>query len=80
MLGTIQKVEGTGGILQFRIKNEDGSTSVVMADNGPAIRAFDAVYGGVINPDHSFNVHAIVGKRIEYYTDDVGLMTGFEPA
>lgn len=80
MVGEIVNVVPNGGMVALFIKGDDGAVKRVLADNGPAIRAFHAAFGDVILPGHRFNPDALKGKRIEYQTDDLGMMTSFEPA
>lgn len=80
MIGVIKSVVPSGGLVTFFIQKDDGKMDVVHADNGPAVRALDAAFGGVIKPGHRFDSTNVIGQRITYEVDDLGLMTGFEPA
>jgi hypothetical protein len=81
MIGVIKGIRGgNGGILTIEIEHEDGKRVFVHADNAPAIRAFEAAFAGVIKPGHLFDANAIIGQRIDYTVDEIGLMTGFDPA
>jgi hypothetical protein len=77
--GKILSIQPSGGLVIIKVKNEDGKVSTVLGDNGPTVRALNAAYGGVITAGHTFNPRAVVGRSIEYETDDLGLLLGFNP-
>lgn len=79
MIGVIKAVVPSGGLITFHIQKDDGEMDIVHADNGPAVRALNAAFGGVILAGHRFDPSKVVGERIVYDVDDLGLMTGFEP-
>ena len=79
MKGTIIGFYGSygSGIATLSIKTETGEHKMVPCDNGPTVRALDAIFGNVIGPGHSVNVYAIKGKKIRYEMDDMGLVLGW---
>jgi hypothetical protein len=51
----------------------------VHCENASTVRALDACFGDVIDNNHSVNQDAIIGKRISYSVDFVGVLEGFSP-
>jgi len=76
-VGTIEGIHGLAGsgIATIIIDGE-----AVYADNGPLIRALDDCFRNVIGPGHTFDATHIIGKRIAWSYDDMGLtLEGFTP-
>jgi len=75
--GVIKDLEHTSGSGGITIVMEDGTR--LLADNGPTIRSFDAMYGDVIIPgEHTFDKSKVIGKKIKYHIDDYGFMDGMD--
>ena len=79
MNGTILGFYGSwgSGIATLSIKTESGEHVNIPCDNGPTVRALDAIFDNVIGPNHSLNNSAIKGKKIIYEMDDMGLVLGW---
>ena len=79
MKGTILGFSGSwgSGIATLSIKTETGEHVNIPCDNGPTVRALDAIFDNVITHNHSVNVDAIKGKKIKYKMDDMGLVLGW---
>jgi hypothetical protein len=79
-VGTIQALYGSwgSGLAHLEVQTEHGS-EVLMADNGPLVRALDAAFGGVIQPNHRASVSHIQGQPIAFSVDHMGIMVGFDP-
>ena len=69
--GIIRGVRGVGGLLTLDIELPSGSVVHLHGDNGPTVRALDAVYGGVIVPGHGFDASHLVGMPIEFDVDEM---------
>ena len=68
--GIIKGVYGNGGLLTLDIEIPSGSVLHLHGDNGPTVRALDAVYGNIITPWHGFDASSLVGKPIEFDVDE----------
>ncbi len=74
---TIVNLSGSWGSGIAQLTLRVGRKKVVVpCENGPTVRALDAIFGDVIAPGHSVNVDAIRGKKVRYCLDDMGLMLG----
>lgn len=76
--GEIVAVIPEGGMVKILLKNKQGKLTRLYGDNGTTIRSFDAAFGGVIGPGHTFDATAVVGHEIEYESDGM-MMTSFNP-
>jgi len=78
MKGTILGFYGSwgSGIATLSIKTESGEHVNIPCDNGPTVRALDAIFD-CIGSGHTINVDKIKGKKIKYEMDDMGLVLGW---
>jgi len=51
----------------------------VHCENAPTVRALDGCFGNFIAEGHTINNEAIIGKRITYSVDFLGVLEGFSP-
>ena len=79
--GVIVGFEATrgSGIAFLVVKRQDGGIERVACDNGPTVRALEQAFGDVIRPGHTVDVTAVLDRTIQYETDDLGLLSWFEP-
>lgn len=79
-VGTIQAFYGSwgSGLAQLEVQTENG-VEMLMADNGPLVRALDACFGGVIQENHTASVEHLRGEPIAFSVDFMGVMEGFDP-
>ena len=78
MKATILNFYGSwgSGIAILLVKTEEGYLKEIPCDNGPTVRALEAIFGDAIGSNHTINVDAIKGKKIVYEMDDMGLVLG----
>lgn len=78
--GRIKALQGswTSGLACLIIEDsETGITEVVPCENGPTVRALDALFGEVIAPGHSINLHGgHINQEIFWSYDEFGLVLG----
>jgi len=78
-----------GRIVDFRGDWSSGMATLVLevkgrrvavhCENGPTVRALEAIFGGVIVPSHSVDVGALRGKKIQYEVDEWGVLGSIGP-
>lgn len=75
--GTIQDFRGSwgSGIATLSIK-VGRKVHQVACENGSTVRALAGMFPDVIAPGHSVNVAALVGQRVRFALDEMGLMLG----
>ena len=75
MQGTITGISGSwsSGLATLLV---DGKP--VYADNGPLMRALDAAFPGFIGVNHTVDPQVVIGKRIDYSTDEWGMLSDFD--
>lgn len=64
------------GLAQLQIETEKGLVSVP-CDNGPTVRALNALFPGFIAKGHTIDNSVIKGQKITYEMDDMGLVLGY---
>jgi len=81
MRGRIEGIHGSwgSGLATVLIRDEDGRLETLYADNGPLVRALEAMFGEIIEPGHTVNVEAVIGREIEYGTDELGMLAWIGP-
>ena len=79
--GTIVEFRGSwlSGLATLIIHNDEGEREIVPCENAATVRALEAAFGDVIGPGHTVNAEAIVGRKILYSTDPIGVLEGFTP-
>jgi hypothetical protein len=80
--GTILQLSGSwgSGLAMLDIADERRGHIRIPCENGPAVRALDDCFGGVIGPGHTILPEGgCAGKEIYYFLDDIGLLSGFSP-
>ncbi len=68
--GTIDRIHGGGGLLCVDITPTDGPARTYYADNGPLVRALDAILGNVIQPGHTARFDSAIGMEVCLQVDD----------
>jgi hypothetical protein len=79
MLATIKDFEGHwgSGLALLTVETENGEIRTIPCDNAETCRQFNRAFGDAIVGGILFNVDAVKGKKIEYWTDDIGVLAGF---
>lgn len=73
--GEIISVRAMGGLLEIIVKNDDdGERQRLLGDNGATVRALIAMFGRHIVSGMNLDTDALVGQRISYGVDDLGLL------
>ena len=79
----IEGIEGT--ILEFRGSWDSGIAHLVVdgvdvpCNNAATVRCLDACFDNFIIDGHACDVNAIIGKRIRYTVDEIGVLKGLIP-
>ena len=74
-----------GTILAFLGEWGSGIAHLVVAgvhvpcDNSATVRCLDACFGNFIVDGHAYDANAIIGKRIKYTVDEIGVMDTLVP-
>jgi hypothetical protein len=71
--GTITGFKGSwsSGMAMLVIDGKD-----IPCDNGHTVRTLASMFPDIIGTGHTVNVQALVGKRVHWVYDDMGLMLG----
>jgi len=79
--GTILDFRGSwgSGIATLTVEDSKGQKRTIQCENAPTVRALDAIFGDVITPSHRVDVEKIIGRKIRYSVDDLGILTGIAP-
>lgn len=79
-VGTIKRFIGSwgSGIAQLVVEDDQGHTDVISCENGPTVKALDRMFPGFIKPGHVVDPNAIIGHRISYGIDMMGLLHWLE--
>ena len=79
----VKQIEGT--IVGFRASQDSGIAHLVVdgvhvpCDNVATVRCLDACFDNFIIDGHACDVNAIIGKRIKYTVDEVGVLETLIP-
>ena len=64
------------GLAHLKIETKEG-VKYIACDNGPTVRALNALFPGFIGKGHTVDNSVIKGQQIEYELDDLGLVLGW---
>ena len=79
----VKQIEGT--IVGFRASQDSGIAHLVVdgvhvpCDNVATVKCLDACFGNFIVDGHACDANAIIGKRIRYTLDEIGVLKGMIP-
>ena len=79
----VEQIEGT--IVGFRASRDSGIAHLVVdgvlvpCDNVATVNFLHACFGNFIVDGHVCDVNAIIGKRIRYTLDEIGVLKGMIP-
>lgn len=67
------------GIAAISINDYESGPEVLYADNGMLMRSLDAAFPGFITEGHTVDPSVVEGEVIEYVSDGIGMLDGFQP-
>ena len=80
---TVEGIEGT--IVGFRGSRDSGIAHLIVdgvhvpCDNTATVKCLHACFGNFIVDGHACDINAIIGKRIRYTLDEIGVLKGLIP-
>ena len=76
--GIIKDIEAPAGSGGLTIILEDETR--LFGDNTMIVRAFEEMFGDVIQAGHCFDPSKVIGKKIQYSVDAIGIMEYIDKA